>query len=353
MHEPYLLAALDAAWQGRGFCAPNPSVGAVAVQNKQIIAQAWHHGAGTAHAEQLLLEKLPQAIQDVTLYVTLEPCNHWGRTPPCVDVIIQRGIQRVVYAYADPNPTVRQNQTPMLLQQAGIEVIHHPIPAIDAFYESYQYWTQTKKPWVTVKLAQSLDGKIAGPKGQRCHLTNEACGLFTHKQRLCSDIILTTTRTIQLDNPSLNVRLPQGITAKSLAILDRTCQLSLETPALQLARHSYIFHDPQWMPSHSSPQVTYCAIPTIDARLDLVQLIMRLGNMGFHDVWVEAGATLFNELHHLNLVNRTYLYVAPTLVGDDGIAAYQRKDWLGAAAHIEWQTLDNNSVAKIDWKISV
>lgn len=97
MHEQFLLAALEQAKLGRGFCAPNPSVGAVAVQNGNIIAQAWHRGAGTPHAEQLLLSQIPPQTPGVTLYVTLEPCNHWGKTPPCVDAIINHGIEEVVF----------------------------------------------------------------------------------------------------------------------------------------------------------------------------------------------------------------------------------------------------------------
>jgi diaminohydroxyphosphoribosylaminopyrimidine deaminase/5-amino-6-(5-phosphoribosylamino)uracil reductase len=184
MHEQFLLVALEQAWLGRGFCAPNPSVGAVAVQNGKIIAQAWHQSAGKPHAEQLVLSQLPTNQNDITLYVTLEPCNHWGKTPPCVDAIIQYGIKRVVYAYSDPNPVVAANKTPHLLEQHGIEVVHHPLPVINDFYHSYRHWSTTKRPFLTAKMAQTFDGKIAGPEGERVTLSNSLCSEFTHKYPL-------------------------------------------------------------------------------------------------------------------------------------------------------------------------
>ena len=208
MHKEYLLSALEQAKLGRGLCAPNPSVGAIAVQHDKIIAKAWHPGAGLPHAEQILLTRMPPSCQDVTLYVTLEPCNHWGRTPPCVDAIIAHKIKRVVYAYADPNPVVSVNNSPKILAEHGIEVLHFPLPEIDRFYQSYHHWLLTHKPWVTVKIAQSLDGHIAGSQGVRVSISNSACSGFTHKQRKDSDVILTTSRTILQDNPLLTARLP-------------------------------------------------------------------------------------------------------------------------------------------------
>ena len=184
MHETFLLAALEQAQMGKGFCAPNPSVGAVAVDKcGNIIAKAYHKGAGHAHAEQLVIDDIEKHHTDITLYVTLEPCNHWGKTPPCVDAISKSCISRVIYAYADPNPVIRANNTPKILHDRHIEVIHHPLSAINAFYESYHYWTKTNLPLVTIKMAQSLDGKIASVHGQPIKISNDACDLLTHQYR--------------------------------------------------------------------------------------------------------------------------------------------------------------------------
>ena len=133
MHEKFLLAALEQAELGQGLCAPNPSVGAVAVQNGNIIAQAWHKGSGTPHAEQLLLAQIAPKTPGVSLYITLEPCTHWGKTPPCVDAIIEHGIEQVFFAYLDPNPLVAQNNSAKKLEAQGIQATHIPLPVIDAF----------------------------------------------------------------------------------------------------------------------------------------------------------------------------------------------------------------------------
>lgn len=323
MREQFLNAALNQAWLGRGLCAPNPAVGAVAVQNNHIIAEAFHAGAGTAHAEQLLLQLLPQDCSSIDLYVTLEPCNHWGKTPPCVDAIIQRRFARVIYAYADPNPLVVERNTPALLRAAGIEVIHHPLPSIDAFYESYAHWTRTKMPFVTVKMAQTFDGKIAGEKGARVHLSNEACAAFTHQQRLYTDVILTTAATINSDDPQLNARIDQRVIAKPVAILDRQKILNSKAQIFKTAKKILSYHQ------------------------DVAEALSDLGALGYHDVWVEAGAKLFNVLHQKRLVHQTYLYLVPSLLGRQATDLYLETDLFENLKTITWQVMDNNVLAAL------
>ena len=395
MHEPFLLAALDQARLGRGMCAPNPSVGAVAVHEEKIIAQSWHRGAGTPHAEQLLLEQLPEQCANITLYVTLEPCNHWGKTPPCVDAIIKRGFKKVVYAYRDPNPIIINNNTPRLLSEHGIDVLYFPLPAIDAFYESYRYWTLTHKPWVTVKMAQTMDGKIAGAAGERVTISNAICADFTHNQRLHSDVILTTARTVNQDNPLLNVRLSEDVVAKPVAIIDSHLKLNPEATILASAKHCHIYYDashPLEMAHQNSTCLTTnpfptsrdlsagsrniyasldtadkprdvggvgmgeslrtCyAMPARDGRLDLEAVICHLGELGYHDVWVEAGAALFHSLHLARLVNRTYLYIAPTVLGDEAVSGYHDATYFNQAPQVTWQIMGDNVMATFDWEL--
>ena len=137
MHKQFLLAALKQAELGKGQCAPNPSVGAIAVRNGIIIAQDWHRGAGSLHAEQLLLAQFPPKTPGVSVYITLEPCNHWGRTPPCIDALIEHGVEQVFFAFRDPNPLVAKKDVFALLGAHGIKVSHSPLPEIDEFYQSY------------------------------------------------------------------------------------------------------------------------------------------------------------------------------------------------------------------------
>ncbi|KTD22501.1 bifunctional diaminohydroxyphosphoribosylaminopyrimidine deaminase/5-amino-6-(5-phosphoribosylamino)uracil reductase RibD [Legionella londiniensis] len=350
MHKKFLLAALEQAWLGRGICAPNPSVGAVAVQNDKIIAQACHLGAGTPHAEQLVLNQISGSPKDITLYVTLEPCNHWGRTPPCVNAIIERGIKRVVYAYRDPNPVVAANNTPVILSRNNIEVIHYPVSEINHFYQSYDYWTRTGKPWVTVKIAQTLDGKIA-MRGKREQLSNSRCFEFTHQNRRHCDVILTTAQTIQVDNPLLNVRLPGKEQSKPLAVLDRKNRLNPKANVLTIDRHCHIYHEATNAPRFLLPNCSYHPVATDESGLLRLEAVLsHIGSLGYHDVWVEAGGKLFSALHQAKLVHRTYIYLVPRWLGTDATAVYPVANPLAQNCKVSWQPIDDNVIVSLDWE---
>ncbi|HHF7349319.1 TPA: bifunctional diaminohydroxyphosphoribosylaminopyrimidine deaminase/5-amino-6-(5-phosphoribosylamino)uracil reductase RibD [Legionella feeleii] len=350
MHKYFMLAALEQAWFGRGNCAPNPSVGAVAVHKGEIIARAWHQGAGTAHAEQLLVAKIPAGLQDVSLYVTLEPCNHWGKTPPCAMAILGHGITQVIYGFSDPNPIVRANNTPEILRKNGIEALHYPIQEIDAFYQSYNHWTKTKRPWVTAKIAQTLDGKIAGVDGQRCQLSNADCAEFTHQHRLYTDVILTTAKTIAQDDPLLNVRLKDREQGKRLAIIDSRLSLSKNARIFSSAEHCHIFHDENYAVTNPFSNCSYYGISAREGLLDLALVINQLGELGYHDVWVEAGGALFSALHREKLVQRTYFYLVPEVLGENATPAFQGEVCFTTRQAVSWQVKSDNVIACLDWQ---
>jgi diaminohydroxyphosphoribosylaminopyrimidine deaminase / 5-amino-6-(5-phosphoribosylamino)uracil reductase len=350
MHKYFMQAALEQAWLGRGNCAPNPSVGAVAVHKGEIIARAWHQGAGTAHAEQLILKQIQPGIKDLSLYVTLEPCNHWGKTPPCVAGIIDYGVSLVVYGHIDPNPLVAANNTPQILNEKGVAVLHYPLPEIDSFYESYRYWSLTKKPWITVKIAQSLDGKIAGKDGQRILLSNAECAEFTHKQRYYMDAILTTATTVNNDNPLLNARLNQGSKEKVLIILDRNLSLSAEAKIFTAAKHCHIYYDENAKLFKPHANCSYHAVPVKNSLLDLPFIVQHLGKLGFHDIWVEAGGQLFSALHRERLVQRTYLYVTPSFLGSEALSAFNGEAIFTGKPKVKWQVMGDNVRACFDWQ---
>lgn len=354
MHKQFLLAALEQAWIGRGQCAPNPSVGAVAVQYGKIIAQAHHHGAGTAHAEALVLQMLPENCPDITLYVTLEPCNHWGRTPPCVDAIINHGIKEVVYGYVDPNPLVSTNNTNELLKAQNIDVLHYPLPEIDAFYQSYHHWVLTGRPWITAKIAQTFDGKV-GLKDSRALLSNALCAEFTHQKRLRCDIILTTSQTINHDDPWLNVRLPDINLSKPIAIIDSHLKINPNAKLLAHGSPIHFYHAEKTKGSKlDSNTCAYHAMPYAKSGdvLDLSAIITHLGALGYHDVWVEAGGTLFNALHQAQLVNQTFIYLVPAILGDEAIGVWTCKTIFNRPHSIRWQAMEDNMIAQIDWASS-
>jgi diaminohydroxyphosphoribosylaminopyrimidine deaminase / 5-amino-6-(5-phosphoribosylamino)uracil reductase len=348
MHEQFLLAALEQAKLGRGLCAPNPSVGAVAVQNGTIIAQAWHRGAGTLHAEQLLLAQITPKTPGVSVYITLEPCNHWGKTPPCVDALVRHGIEEVIFAFLDPNPIVAQNNSTALLREHGIKVTHLPLAVIDDFYQSYAWWTLTRKPRVTVKMAQTLDGKIGMPQGERLILSNSLCADFTHKMRAESDVILTTARTIARDDPKMNVRLDSNTQAKPVAIIDTHLNLNKEAQIFSTAQHCHIYFGGQ-SSSNPYPNSSFHSVSALNGKLDLNAIISHLGAAGYHDVWVEAGGTLFSALHQQGLVHRTWLYLVPESLGPQGLDAYQENGLFARKHKVSWHPMDDNMILCIDW----
>ena len=351
MHKKFLLSALEQARLGQGFCAPNPCVGAVAVQNGTIIAQACHRGAGTPHAEQLLLAQIPPKTPGVSLYISLEPCNHWGRTPPCVDAIINHGgIEHVIFAYCDPNPIVAQNNSSERLRSQGIQVTHYPMEEITEFYQSYSHWTLTKKPWVTVKIAQTFNGKIGRATGERVVLSNDLCGEFTQRQRAAADIILTSARTVHLDNPKMNVRLKNTVQAKPVAIIDRQLSLSKDATIFSTASHCHIYHCDAHEASYSNS--SFHLMPTKNGTMDLSAVIGHLGELGYHDVWVEAGGAVFSTLHQEGLVHRTYLYLVPTVLEQSAVSAYQQSGIFNRAHRISWHAKGDNMIACIDWQES-
>lgn len=349
MHTHYLLAALEQAELGRGICSPNPSVGAVVVLNGKIIARDYHRGAGTPHAEALVFQQFPADLADAILYVTLEPCNHWGRTPPCVDAIINHGIKKVVYGYRDPNPAVMKNNTPAILARHGIEAIYLPIPEIDAFYESYEYWCVHKRPFVTAKIAQTLDSKIANADGSPRKISGSQCNQFTHQQRLKTDAILTSARTIICDNPSLNARLDSGTFKKNIAILDRNLSLTGAEKVFDCAKKCYVYSSRQ--SAHPATEhIEHHIISENQSGLNLDEVLISLGQLGFHDVWLEAGAQLFSAFHHAGLVNRSYVYISSEIAGEKAISAFPDNCFAQQKKEVNWLIMGNDIALRIDWR---
>lgn len=346
-HDFFLKEALEEAKKTYGFTSPNPAVGAVAVKDNQIIARGFHLGPESKHAEIMALDQLHEPLIDVCLYVTLEPCGHWGRTPPCVDAIIKQGIKQVVYGYVDPNPIVKANLGCDKLKSHGIDVLHYPIAEINAFYERYAYWHQHQKPFVIAKWAQSLDAKVSCP-GRRVLLSNELAKNFTHQARLESDILLTTANTIIADNPLFNVRLHHKTFDKPLAIIDSHLRLTGHEKVFSCQRPCIIYHLPELAPNHPIEGVIYQAIKPSNQGLDLELMILNMAERGYHCAWIEAGPRLMQQLHHLNLVNKTHIYLCPVVLGHAGIDAFNEVMKF-ENRRLQWQQMDDNMRLTIDW----
>lgn len=321
----YLGLALTEASARRGFCAPNPAVGAVIVKDGQILAVGKHWAAGQPHAEVDALNQLSQEqSRGATLYVTLEPCCHFGKTPPCTDLIIERKIGRVFYAYADPNPVVA-GKGEAILNAAGIPCEHYPLAEIDEFYRSYLYWRNHGRPWVSAKLALSLDGKIAAGDGSPVPITGLECQRLTHESRCASDAILSSANTVLADNPLLNVRLSETI-AKPIYILDRRLRLTGDEKIFGSADSVTIFHSKSFLPKsrlNLEEKGARCiAVDEIDEGLDLLAILDCIGNDGMHDLWIEAGGKLFYQFYTQDLIHRALIYLSPKTLGEEAKSAF-------------------------------
>jgi diaminohydroxyphosphoribosylaminopyrimidine deaminase/5-amino-6-(5-phosphoribosylamino)uracil reductase len=344
----FLRKALRLAQLKKGFCAPNPSVGAVLVSANKILARGFHEGYGLPHAEVNALNNLAPLSSQSTLYVTLEPCAHFGKTPPCVNLIIEKKISRVVFGYVDPNPLVcglgRQ-----LLEKAGIECVHLQLDAITDFYESYAHWQKVQLPTVTAKLALSMNGCIAGPHGQAVAITGSELADLTHKLRKKADALLTTAATIIKDNPRLNARIKNRIYQKPVYILDRTLQIPYSAEIFKTAKHVTIFHAETVSPAINLSNVTYHAIPLLQNNLNLNSILRQIGKDGIHDLWVEAGGKCFAAFFEGKLLKKALIYIAPKWILQ-GTPAFQR-DILKFAedAKIEWQSFGRDVLCDIRW----
>lgn len=316
----YLTRALELAKIRRGFCAPNPSVGAVIVKNNRMLSLGYHLGPGQDHAEIHALNKLtPEEMQGATVYVTLEPCCHQGRTPPCTDALIKAGVRRVVYGFCDTNPIVA-GRGDAILKAAGIISEHLPLTEITDFYQSYVHWHRTQKPFLTAKIALTLDGKIADESSHPIEITGPELGEFTHHRRKWSDALLTTSKTILQDNPQLNVRLQNESIAKPLYVLDSQLQVPDKAHIFKTAKCLTFFHEnnaPKKNLQRLVRKGARCiAIESEESGLVLEQVLEHIGRDGMHDVWIEAGGQCFSAFLQKKLLQRAYIYIAPRWLGE-------------------------------------
>lgn len=349
----FLGRTLELAQRRRGFCAPNPSVGAVLVRDGKILSEGFHWAAGHAHAEVEALSNIAEDVaREATLYISLEPCCHFGKTPPCTDLILSKGIGEVVYGYRDPNPQVA-GRGEAKLREAGVRVRHERMGEIDRFYSSYDHWTRTGLPFVTAKLAMSLDGKTAGPGGIPLPLTGPEANRFTHEQRLHSDAILTTARTVLSDDPRLNARLHGVETPKPIFILDRLGRTPTTARVFASGESVTVYTGQDVAPSRlqalreAGAEVVVLESP--QNLLPLKRVLGQLGERGFHDVWVEGGAALFTAFLKEKLAQRAYLYVAPVIVGD-GVSAFESQwDGLVSGAKLTWVPQGRDVMAEMVW----
>jgi diaminohydroxyphosphoribosylaminopyrimidine deaminase/5-amino-6-(5-phosphoribosylamino)uracil reductase len=320
--------ALALAARGLETTHPNPRVGCVISQGTKIIGEGWHERAGGAHAEVAALAAVRAAgVQPAgaTAYVTLEPCSHYGRTPPCVESLIAASLARVVYAVQDPNPQV-SGKGAEALRQAGmaVECGLMEAEAVDlniGFMKRMTYG----RPWVRLKLAMSLDGRTALANGTSQWITGEAARSDVHHWRARSSAIMTGVGTVLADDPRLDVRLPPEKPEDEpwqplRVVLDTRLRTPRDSRMFATGGQVMILtEDPTRGGEFAAMGVTVEAIPAAGRHLDLAAVIDRMGEIEVNELLVEAGPTLSGELLRQGLVDEMLLYIAPKLLGPQGL----------------------------------
>jgi len=319
--------ALDLARQGEGFTSPNPMVGAVVVKDGKIVGTGYHECAGKPHAEVNALNDAGKLADGATLYVTLEPCNHTGRTPPCTRKILETGIRRVVMAMADPNSDVIGGGAEFL-KQRGVEIATGiGENRAGKLNEAFIKYVQTKRPFVIVKCAATLDGRIATRTGDSKWVTGEMARKYVHRLRHAVDAIMVGINTVQTDNPSLTTRLEHGEGKDPVRIILDT-HLSISPDARVLRQDSAsetilvtgTLDNPAEKTISDELNARVIESPLKNGLVDLNDLMPRLGSMGIISLLIEGGSRVLASAFCSGIVDKVCFFYAPKILGgDDGI----------------------------------
>ena len=301
-HEPFMHRALALARRGEGLTRPNPPVGAVLVQDGKIIAEGFHKKAGGPHAEVNCLKSAIGNHKSAILYVTLEPCSTFGRTPPCTDLILARGIRRVVIGAKDPNPA-HAGRGVRILRRAGVEVITGVCRAeAQALIAPFSKLILTGLPYVTLKLAATIDGRIADVSGKSKWITGPQARAKVQELRRSVDAIMVGAGTVRADDPSLLPRPAKGRTPWRV-IVGSTLQANAKVLRDEAAEQTLVMNGP------------------------LKKILRDLGSRGVMHVLCEGGGELAGSLVRAGLVDEFALFVAPSLLGGDGVPMFGKKGW--------------------------
>ena len=296
--EKYIKIALDLAKKAKGMTSPNPCVGAVIVKDGKVLGKGFHKFAGGPHAEICALRQAGKEAEGATMYVSLEPCSHFGRTPPCTDAVIRAGIKRVVVGMKDPNP-VNNGKGLAKLKKAGISVSVGTLNGeARNLNKPFIKFMKTRMPYVTVKMAESLDGKIATKTGDSKWITGEDSRDYVHKLRAKVDAVMVGTNTAIKDDPTLLSRNSKG-RQPIRVIVDSARKVPFKAKIFSSADASPV-----------------CIATTKHGgRVDLKDLLKRLGEMGIIHVLVEGGGELVAGLVEKRLVDEFLFFIAPKIIG--------------------------------------
>lgn len=314
----YMRRALELAEQGMGHTSPNPMVGCVVVKDGQIVAEGFHERYGQYHAERNALSRCKEDVTGADLYVTLEPCCHQGKTPPCTEIIMERGIGRVFVGAMDPNPKVAGKGV-AILKNHGIQVETGILEKeCLELNEIFFHYIQTGLPFIAMKYAMTLDGKIAAFTGDSKWVTGEEAREHVHMLRKKYSAIMVGIGTVLADNPMLNCRIEEGVNPLRI-VCDSHLRIPLDCQLVQTAGDiptvvAYASGDEE-----KQEKLREAGIELIhadeDGRVDFKEVMKQLGEKGIDSVLIEGGGTLHGTVLKSGMVKRVYCYVAPKLIG--------------------------------------
>lgn len=349
----YMNRAIELAQIAIGSTSPNPPVGAVLVKNGEIIAEGHTMPAGQEHAEIVALKKAGSGAVGSELYVTLEPCNHFGRTPPCTKAIISAGVSKVHIAMIDPAPHAN-GQGVESLRSAGIEVLVDPsnqqsLQLIEAFAKQIT----TGIPFVIAKFAMSLDGKIATASGESQWITNESSRAYSHSIRSESDAIMVGIGTVLKDNPRLTARLKTPIVKQPLrVILDSSGRFPPSSAMLKEEGKTLIVVANEEAAGRIKLMgLDVLVAPNTDGGIDIPGVLNELGSRGIVSILVEGGASVLGTLFEKRLVDKVYVFISPKIIG--GTASLSPVLGKGVEVLADARNLHNVQVAELDGDIMV
>lgn len=315
----HMASALRLAARGAYTTRPNPMVGCVIAHDTQVVGQGWHQRAGGPHAEVFALREAGEAARGATAYVTLEPCAHYGRTPPCALALIEAGVARVVAAMRDPFPQVDGGGF-ALLRQAGTVVAQGLMaPAARELNRGFLSRVERGRPWLRVKLATSLDGRTGMADGTSKWITGAAARQDVQQWRARAGAILTGAGTVLADDPMLTVRLADTDVQPPLRVVLDAHLRSLHCERVRQGGAPTLYLHAPDVSAPALAEAAFAAVPLAGRHLDLHAVLALLAARGINEVHTEAGATLAGALLREGLLDELLLYQAPTVLGEHGL----------------------------------
>ncbi|MTI48237.1 bifunctional diaminohydroxyphosphoribosylaminopyrimidine deaminase/5-amino-6-(5-phosphoribosylamino)uracil reductase RibD [Sporosalibacterium faouarense] len=322
MNIKFMERAIDLATRGSGYTNPNPLVGAVIVKNNKVIGEGYHKYYGGSHAEINAFNNSTEQVEGATMYVTLEPCSHYGKTPPCVKAIVDKGIRKVVIGMEDPNPVVAGRGI-KFLKENDIEVVSEVmVDEVKKLNEIFIKYITTRKPFCILKTAMTLDGKIATITGDSKWITNKNSRKYVHEIRHRVSGIMVGIGTVLKDDPMLTTRFIQTEARNPIRIIvDSKCRIPLDSKVLNINSNSKTIvattkqADNKKIEKIKERGAEVLVVPMKDRRVDLNSLIGTLGEKGIDSVLIEGGSTLSSSAINEDIVDKYMSFIAPKIIG--------------------------------------